>query len=359
MKDVAERARVSPKTVSNVLNGVVPVAPPTRDRVERAITDLGYVPNLSARGLRSGRTGIVALVVPELRTPFSAELTHEFVELAHARGLGVQIEQSWGDPVRTSELVTAARRHLVDGVVINPVTLEENALLFAKDGSGVPIVAIGEVPQHAVDQVLVDSVDAAERLSRLLVETGHRRIALVGAPGGGFETATGRLRRDGYRLAIRAAGLPVDPLLERPCPDWSPRGGAAAARRLLEDGVHFDAVFCCTDSIAIGVLSALWSAGVRVPDDVSVAGFDDIADAEYASPPLTTVRFDRRDYAAAALDRLMARIDGAAEPAQRVLIDAEVVRRASVRDRMPGSLPPAARPVRAVRTASVQTLGLE
>ncbi|MFD1721276.1 LacI family DNA-binding transcriptional regulator [Amnibacterium endophyticum] len=333
VKDVAERAGVSPKTVSNVLNGVIRVAPPTKERVERAIEDLGYVPNLSARGLRSGRTGIVALVVPELRTPFSAELTHEFVELAHARGLVVQIEQSWGDPSRTSELVTAARRHLVDGVVINPVTLQEHVLLIDQDGPGVPLVAIGEVPQHDVDQVWVDSVHAAREITRLLVGTGHRRIAMIGAPGGGLETFTGRMRRDGYREALLEAGLPLDPALERHCPDWSPRGGAEAVRRLLDEGVAVDALFCCTDSIAIGVLSALWSAGVRVPEDVSVAGFDDVADAQFASPPLTSVHFDRRDYAAAALERLVARIDGDDGPARQVVVPSTVVRRASVRER--------------------------
>lgn len=333
MKDVAGVARVSPKTVSNVLNGVVPVAPATRDRVERAIADLGYVPNLSARGLRSGRTGIIALVVPELRTPFSAELTHEFVELAHARGLAVQIEQSWGDPGRTNELVTAARQHLVDGVVINPVTLEENALLQRAGLPAVPLVAIGEVLQQDVDQVWVDSVEAARSMTALLLEQGHRRVALIGAPGAGMDTATGRLRRDGYRRAHELAGVPLDPALERMCAEWTPRGGAAAVDALLAEGLPVDALFCCTDSIAVGALSALWLAGVRAPEEVSVAGFDDIADGEFASPPLTTVHFDRRVYARAALDRLTARIDGDASPAQRIAIPSRIVQRSSVRDR--------------------------
>ena len=340
VKDVARSADVSPKTVSNVLNGVIPVAPPTRERVERAIRELGYVPNLSARGLRSGRTGIIALVVPELRTPFAAELTHEFVELAHARGLAVQIEQSWGDPGRTHELVTAARQHLVDGVVINPVTREENALL--QDLPSVPLVAIGEVLQDQVDQVWVDSVDAAGRMTALLLEQGHQRIALIGAPGEGLDTATGRLRLEGYRRAHREAGVPLDPVLERTCADWTPAGGAAAVRAMLAEGVRPDALFCCTDSIAIGAMSALWTAGLRVPDDLSVAGFDDIADGEYASPPLTTVHFDRREYAGAALDRLMARVEGDTAPAVRVVIPAGIVQRASVRDRRiarrPGSV---------------------
>ena len=122
VKDVAALALVSPKTVSNVLGGSVPVAPDTRSRVEAAIERLGYVPNLAARGLRSGRTGIIALVMPDLRAPFSAEVSQDFVELAHARGLAVQIEQSWNDLGRTRELMVQARRHLVDGVVMDPIT---------------------------------------------------------------------------------------------------------------------------------------------------------------------------------------------------------------------------------------------
>ena len=333
MKDVAALAQVSPKTVSNVITGVVRVAPDTRERVEHAIGALGYVPNLAARGLRSGRSGMIALVVPDLRTPFSAELTHEFVELAHERGLGVQIEQSWGDPHRTSELVTAARRHLVDGVVMNPVTAAESAALRAEDRAGVPIVVLGEVLHEDLDQVWVDSVDAARRMTRLLVELGHRRIAVIGAPGAGLDTATGRLRLEGYRQALDEAGLPHDVTLERTCASWSPAGAAAAVRAMLADGVQADALFCFTDSMAIGALAALREAGLRVPEDVSVAGFDGIADGEFASTPLTTVHFDKRAYAATALDRLIARIEGSEAPATRTALPARILRRSSVRDR--------------------------
>jgi DNA-binding LacI/PurR family transcriptional regulator len=333
VKDVAALAQVSPKTVSNVLTGVVRVAPDTKQRVEHAIGELGYVPNLAARGLRSGRSGMIALVVPELRTPFSAELSHEFVELAHERGLGVQIEQSWGDPHRTSELVTAARRHLVDGVVMNPITPEETAALLAEDRAGVPIVVLGEVVQDDLDQVWVDSVDAVRRMTALLIELGHRRIAIIGAPGDGFASTTGYLRLEGYRRALDEAGLPRDPALERTCASWSPAGAAAAVQAMLAEGVRPDALFCCTDSMAVGAMSALWGAGLRVPEDLSVAGFDDVADGEFASPPLTTVHFDKRVYAAAALDRLMVRIEGSEAPATRVEVPSEIRRRASIRDR--------------------------
>jgi DNA-binding LacI/PurR family transcriptional regulator len=328
VKDVAALAKVSPKTVSNVVGGTVPVAPSTRSRVEHAIERLGYVPNLAARGLRSGRTGIIALVVPDLRTPFSAELTQYFVELAHERGLGVQLEQSWTDLGRTRELIAAARRHLVDGVVLNPITTAQRDVALRGAGS-VPLVMLGEVVQDEVDQVWVDSVDAARRMTRLLIRLGHRRIAMLGVQDPGEGTVTGELRRQGYRAALAEAGLPVDPALERVCPAWSPHGGFGAMTALLDEVGVPDAVFCATDSIAIGALSALWRAGHRVPEDVSVAGFDDVDDGAFASPPLTTVRFDKRSYAEAALERLIARIDGSTAPPQRILFPVEIVHRAS------------------------------
>ena len=333
VKDVAARANVSPKTVSNVLGGTITVAPDTRSRVEEAIEHLGYVPNLAARGLRSGRTGIVALVMPDLRTPFSAELAQDFVELAHERGLAVQIEQSWKDLDRTRELIAQARRHLVDGVVMNPITVEQRDLVLTGGAGSVPLVMLGEVLQDDVDQVWVDSVDAAQRMTRFLIGLGHRRIAMIGAPSADNRTVTGALRRDGYLAALREAGLPADPALVRTCDSWSPQGGYTAMRALLDEGDLPDAVFCATDSIAIGALSALWRAGVRVPDDVSVAGFDDVDDGAYASPPLTTVRFDKRAYAEAALDRLISRIEGSTAPAESIAVPVEIVARESTRRR--------------------------
>jgi DNA-binding LacI/PurR family transcriptional regulator len=333
VKEVAALANVSPKTVSNVLGGTITVAPETRERVEAAIEQLGYVPNLAARGLRSGRSGIIALVVPELRAPFSAELTQYFVELAHERGIGVQLEQSWFDLARTTELMAAARRHLVDGVILNPVTVAQRDVALHDAGGRVPLVLLGEVLQDDVDQVWVDSVDAARRITRHLVGLGHRRIAMLGVQDPEEGTVTGRLRQEGYRAALIESGIPIRPELERRCDGWSPRGGHGAMTALLAEVDPPDAVFCATDSIAIGALSALWSAGLRVPDDVSVVGFDDVDDAAFASPPLTTIRFDKRAYAATALERLLLRIAGSDEPSQRVLFPSELVHRASVRER--------------------------
>ncbi|GAA2751413.1 LacI family DNA-binding transcriptional regulator [Amnibacterium kyonggiense] len=333
VKDVAALAAVSPKTVSNVLGGTVRVAPDTRARVEHAIERLGYVPNLAARGLRSGRTGLIALVLPDVRSPFSAELVQLVVELAHERALGVQLEQASTSVDRTRELIASARRHLVDGVLLNPATGAQRDAALGGGGGEVPLVMLGEVEQRDVDQVWVDSVDAARRMTAFLIGLGHRRIAMLGVQPPGEGTVTGGLRRQGYREALTEAGLPADPVLERTCAAWTPEGGYDAMTRLLAEEGRPDAVFCATDAIALGALSALWVAGVRVPDDVSVAGFDDVSVGAFAAPPLTTVRWDKRGYAEAALDRLVTRIAGSAEPALRLRFPVEIVRRASVRER--------------------------
>ncbi|NKY40817.1 LacI family DNA-binding transcriptional regulator, partial [Cellulomonas septica] len=207
VKDVALRAGVSPKTVSNVINGTAFVKPETRARVEQALADLDYVPNLGARGLRNGRYGLIALALPDLSTAYSAEVAHHFVEEGHARGWSVQIEETAAEPHREQALLSRARSHLVDGLVLNPVSLAESVVdEHVARGPLPPTVLIGEVEQDRTDQVGVDSVAGARDLTEHLLATGVRRIAVVGAPGDA-ETAAARQRTEGYRQALAAAGV--------------------------------------------------------------------------------------------------------------------------------------------------------
>jgi DNA-binding LacI/PurR family transcriptional regulator len=331
VRDVAALAGVSPKTVSNVINGVVPVRAETRERVEAALAELDYVPNLSARGLRNGRSGSIALTLPELASAYSAELARWFVELARDRGWVVQLEQTGDDPQRESELVSRARAHLVDGLVLNPVSLSASVLANAENLP--PTVVIGEVEPEHVDQVHVDSFAAARAVTAMLVAEGHRRIATVGTSDGGFRTATSTLRQNGHLSALDDAGITADPGLGVPLPEWSTPAAATAFGAWLDDHPLPDAVFAFTDSIAFGVLHVLALRGIRVPEDVSVVGFDDVDGAAYAIPALTTVSFDRRAFAGAALDLLERRIaDRSAEPVTTV-IPHRIVRRASVAPR--------------------------
>ena len=326
VKDVAQRAGVSPKTVSNVVNGTFPVSPETRSRVERALIELDYVPNLSARGLRSGRTGVVALALPDLATAYSAELTHHFVVAARERGLNMQIEETAGDH-HERELLSRARSQLIDGLILNPVLLETSAVQHGV--SLPPVVLIGEVDQPLADHVWHDNVAASREMTTMLIEEGHRRIAVLGT----MESETSRLREEGYRQAMAEAGLEASPELSIATRNWNPAGGAAAMRRHLDEHEPPEAVFCFTDGMAIGALSALWAAGYRVPEDVSVVGYDDVIDAAYSVPALTTVRVEKRALAETALDLLIQRIADQEREITSVMVQHSIVRRLSTRSR--------------------------
>jgi DNA-binding LacI/PurR family transcriptional regulator len=326
VRDVARRAQVSPKTVSNVVNGTSPVSPETRRRVEVALRELDYVPNLSARGLRNGRTGVIALALPDLSTPYSASITHAFVAAASRRQLTVQIEESAGSPEREAELLSRARAQLVDGLVLNPVLLETSAV---QPGVSLPpVVMIGEVEQPAVDHLWTDNVAALRELTQLLLDEGHRRIALLGR----MPSASYHLRVKGYREALRSAGVEVDPSLEIDVDSWTAAGGADAIRAHLARHQLPEAVICCTDTLAMGVLSALWGEGYRVPDDVSVVGYDDVPLLEYLPVALTTVRMPKFEMGELAARMLIRHIESkAAVPPQKVVLEAELVVRASTR----------------------------
>jgi len=336
VRDVAKLAGVSPKTVSNVINGVVPVRPETRERVESALSQLDYVPNMSARGLRNGRSGNIALALPDLSTAYSAELARHFVELAHERGWAIQLEQSGRDPQREVELVSRARTHLVDGLILNPTLLSMSVVAQHGSGELPPTVVIGEVEPHGVDQVHVDSQGAARELTAHLITTGHRRIAIVGGSSERFRSATSVLRQQGYREALGAAGIPEEPGLNIVTTEWTPADAASEFAAFL-DGLGArplpDAVFCFTDSMALGVLHVLAKHGIRVPQDVSVVGFDDIGEAAFAIPALTTVGFDKRAIADAALTALARRIAEPRAEASDIVIPHELVHRDSVERR--------------------------
>ncbi len=326
VKDVARRAGVSPKTVSNVMNGIVPVSGPTRLRVEQAMAELDYVPNLSARGLRNGRSGVIALALPDLATPYSAEVAHHIVEVAHEQGWIVQIEETGSDPQREQELMTRARSNLIDGLILNPVVLDESAV---KVGVTLPpVVLLGEVNQQLADRVFVDSLSAARDMTLALAKTGRKRIAVLGTTQGRGSAAAIQ-RTQGYEAALDSLGIPRDESLLIPCEKWTPETAAKALGTYLEANPVPEALFCFTDSMAIGALSVLWKRGLRVPEDIAVAGFDDIADGRYAVPSLTTVSFDKRMIASEALRLLTERMGDRARGQRVVSVEYSVVERDS------------------------------
>ena len=328
MRDVAALAGVSPKTVSNVVTGTAFVRPETRTRVEDAMRTLDFVPNLSARGLRNGRSGVIAVALPDLATAYSADILHHLVEVAHEHGFAVQVEETATEPRREVDLLSRARAHLIDGLVLNPVRIEDSAIGRGDDLP--PVVLIGEVEQHRTDRVLIDSRAAAAEITRHVLAAGARRIAVVGGDGRPeMRTATSRLRLAGVHDALAEAGIAPAPELECNILPWTSTAGADAMRELLRRDAGFDAVIAFTDSMALGVLEALAQAGRRVPDDVLVTGFDDVELARYTTPGLTTVGFDRRRFARETLALLVSRMTDRSLPPRAVTVPHAVVARGS------------------------------
>jgi DNA-binding LacI/PurR family transcriptional regulator len=330
LKDVAARAGVSIKTVSNVVNGYAPVSPETRARVERAVDELGYRPNRSARHLRTGRSGVIALAVPELTTPYFAELASEVIAAARVNGLTVLIEDTGGEPETELRIACGLDDPLIDGVILSPLRLDQSRL--ADRSRRVPLVLLGEQDyQLTADHVLIDNVTAARQATEHLLDMGYRRIAAIGyleRP----PRATAQQRMQGYLLALLEGGVSFEPVLAPPVIGYRRANGAAAMRALLALPEPPDAVFCFNDLLALGAMRTAFEMGVRVPDDLAVVGFDDVEEARYATPSLTTVAPDKGGIARRAVGILVNRIIGADErPPAAVHADHRLVIRESSR----------------------------
>ena len=331
MHDVALIAGVSIKTVSNVLHDYPHVRPATRDRVLAAIEELGYRPNLSARGLRSGKTGIIGLAVPELRENYFAELADAVIRAAERKGLGVVVEQTNGDRESELRVISGARMHYTDGILFSPVGMgQSDASLLDVP---YPLVILGErIFGGPADHVTMHNVSSASAAVEHLLAMGRRRIALVGAEGDDVSDASSwspRVR--GYRKTLDQADIPVDEHLIRRTLHWSRAGGAAAVHEMIDEGHAFDAVFALNDALALGVLRGLQEAGLRVPEDVAVIGFDNVDESRFAVPSLTTVDPGREEIAATAVDLLVERINekGVKAPPRTVKAGFSIVSRES------------------------------
>ncbi len=306
LKDVAARAGVSARTVSNVVNGSARVAPETRRRVQEAIDELGYRPNLAARSLRAGRTGIIGLAIPELHSPYFAELAGLLVDEARRRSWTVVIDQTRGGAEAERRLLTGDGGRVMDGLIISPWALPAEDITAA--ARPLPVVLLGERSPHGLaDRVAVDNVAAADEATTHLLSLGRRRVAAIGLQPH-LRNGTAELRAEGYRAALRRAGIAPRPAWERPVTALHRSDGARAMAELLDAGTEPDAVFAFSDELALGALHTAHERGLRVPQDVAVVGFDDIEDGRFSHPTLTTVSPDKGQIAARALQCLADRI---------------------------------------------------
>ncbi|WP_232521094.1 LacI family DNA-binding transcriptional regulator [Micromonospora phaseoli] len=310
LKDIAERAGVSLATVSNVVNGYRPVGERSRQRVQRAIDELGYTPNLSARHLRRGRTGLIALAIPELTNPYFAELAEIAIREAGRHGYTLVMENTAAAYDAELSLLNGAQRHVIDGLIFGPVRVGRDEVLART--SDTPLVLIGEgVHDVPHDHIAIDNVAASRRAVQHLMELGRQRIAFIGARVGD-ESQAAHLRLRGYRAALTEAGLPYRPELVALTAGFGRHDGVRAMRNLLALDEPPDAVFGYNDLIAIGAVRAVLEAGLGVPADIAVVGIDDIEEGRFGTPTLTTIAPDKEKIAHLAVRRLVARIEGAA-----------------------------------------------
>ena len=306
--DVARMAGVSIKTVSNVLNGYSSIRPATKQRVLEAIESLDWTPNLTARGLRSGRTGLINLIIPYLRNAYFAELSDVLMEAADAQGLSVIVAQTGGERRRELDLLRGPRAQMVDGIIFSPLALgEEDTPLLAMVNT--PMVLLGErILEGPNDLVTMHNVEGIRAATRHLLDQGRRRILAFGNDSS-LKNGSANLRLIGYRQALADAGVPFDPTLVVDVVGWFRSVGAATMRTFLEQGVPFDGVVAFNDLIALGAMRTLQEAGVRIPTDVAVIGFDDIDDSRYSRPSLSTIDPGRDEIAETAIRFLKERID--------------------------------------------------
>ncbi|WP_210587043.1 LacI family DNA-binding transcriptional regulator [Streptomyces sp. GESEQ-35] len=339
MTEVARAAGVSQKTVSRVVNGEPHVSPEVRDRVLRVIRELDYRPNNAARALLLGRyrrIGVVslgtALYGPSaLLSALERAMQRAGYSFALAGTLegersemGVPPDEVWG---RVSVAVEALLEQGVDGIVLSEPIDEGTPLRLSAD---VPVVSLGEGVEltEGVGAVVgADGVAAARMATEHLLALGHRTVWHLPGPQDWF-AARDRLR--GWREALAAAGAPEPPLPT--AGDWTPASGHAAGRQLAQLS-DVTAVFAANDDMAIGALRAFAEAGLSVPGDVSVVGYDDIPAAPYLSPPLTTVRQDFTAVADHAVDTLIAMIEGTSRPDRHAALAVELAVRSSTAPR--------------------------
>lgn len=328
MSDVAKLAGVSVKSVSNYHNGYPYMTEETKAKIAAAVAALNYRLNVSARNLRSGKTGMIGLVIPELDQAYFAELAQSVITEAQGLGLNVFVETTGASREHELEILSGARSQMADGIIFGPRAVgSADAEHIEVD---FPLVLIGDpLLAGPVDHVTMANTAGADLAVVHLLSRGRRRIAAIGA----YDAPEGSapvLRRKGYAAALERAGVAMDRALLAPTRAWHRPSGAEVMARLLDDRRDIDAVFCFNDALALGALRELLRRGVRVPDDVAVVGFDNTEDARFSTPSLTTIDPGRDMIARAAVQLLHKQITAHRRPdGQRVTAEFSLVVRES------------------------------
>jgi LacI family transcriptional regulator len=286
LKDVAQVAGVSVTTVSRFLNGSLDLPDRTRTAVEAAILALNYQPNQHARRLSRGRSDTIGLVIPDVATPFFATLVAAVEAEADRRGLGLTLHATLNRRERELSYLQAVRRNQVDGLIFVTNHPDDGTLAAAINDSGQVVILDEDVAGTSVPKLFCDNDQGGYLAGRHLAEAGHRRVLFIG---GGESMLSGTRRFAGFKRAMMEI-WGKDAQIERYEGEYLAEFGRAAAQRMLAAELKVTAVFATSDEITIGVLEVLNAAGIRVPQDLSLVGFDDVGPLHLFAPAVTAVR---------------------------------------------------------------------
>lgn len=327
LKDVAARAGVSMMTVSKVMHNAPDISPATKTRVKLIAQQMGYVPNVLAQNLRARRTKFIGLLVPSITNPALARTTAAIEEHAHELGHEVILAQTLNIPEREDSKILRLISRRVDGLIISPVyrPAEQVRAFDNLADSGIPTVILGHRPpfcRHFVN-VEGDDIAGSEAVTQHLLKLGHRRIAFLAGP---LLAPWAQQRLEGYRRALRQADIEVEDCLIFQAGSTI-EDGAKAAEQLLEESCDATAIQAATDFTAIGCADRLLSHGIKIPANLSIAGYGNIPGSEFFRVPLTTVRCAESQLGAAAMDLLIRMLQG--EKPDSIQLPAELLIRAS------------------------------
>jgi len=328
---VAREAGVSIQTVSRVINNRYDVAAETRQRVQDAVIRLGYQPNAIARGLASRRSRTLGLVTHDFNDHFFTQVVTGAEEEAHRNNYFCMLGSSTCSLDEMPKYLRLLTERHVEGVLFaregGPDELDQINRI-AQDGTPAVIVGFHRDGQ-TFSSVDINNIDGGRRATECLLQYGHMRIACITGP---LRTQSAQDRLSGYRLALESAGLSYDPeiVVEGSYGNSSFGSGYRGMKRLLEVDPSITAVFAQNDRMGVGALTALQQAGLRVPEDLSMVGYDDSPEAEYSAPPLTTIRQDTVRVGALAVQILLRHIEDNSLPPEQILLNTELVWRGSV-----------------------------
>lgn len=319
-------------TISRVMNDPSSVAPETRQRVQEAIHRLGYRPNAIARSLKSKRTHNLGLITVDFIDSFFTQVSAGAEAEARQHGYRIIISSTEHNLRNEYEYIRLLAEQRVDGILlVRDSILTEYGSSHNLPDPGVPMITTGyKSPDVGLLTVDIDNVDGAYQATHFLLENGHRCIAMIAGP---TDFKAAQDRSEGYRIALQEAGVPYDPDLIINGDGWRSPSGLDTMRLLLKRGKPFSAVFTQCDELAFGAILAMRQAGLQIPQDISVIGYDDIAVSEYYDPPLTTIHQPIREVGVQAARMLIQQIEDPERPCGDIILKTELVRRASVLQR--------------------------